>query len=386
MPRLGSVLVFAAVLCAAQMTRAGTFGGFSSDRGSYLSGETQVCTPLDVAQADSAAAPTCKRGSVSDIAEAKFRKGARQSGASGYRAEGRGTRIQVFGPGGDEPIVRWDAGGVVSRVVATYAVDEGALVAVEFESRRFGRLETDSVVFRLRAAVASVVDPDAPTEDAHSKAERARARADALARKRKWKKAEQAYREALDLDATDVAARYGLAVVLAKRKKLNEALRELRTLSKSSSDQAIVWLVEARTAKAFKKLRKRDEFRRAVGLERSEGQPLTAYERLLDPKSGWEQPRVACEEAGVALSLTRKGHKFRIKITTECQGYEETVRLDGTWQTQGASYLRLTFPNVDGPDETTRCEIRTCADGSGEDCVSCQVDRDLGFTLRPVRR
>ena len=83
---------------------------------------------------------------------------------------------------------------------------------------------------------------------------------------------------------------------------------------------------------------------------------------------------MACEKAGVRLTLRRSDHSFGIKITLDCQGYEETLRLDGSWQTQGAQYLILVFPNVDGPDETTRCEIRACGDGAGEDCLSCAAD------------
>jgi len=389
MPRLVFALALAAALGASSSASAGAFGGFSEDRGTYLNGDAQVCTPLEVSEVDSAAAARCIRGETGSIAAAKYRKGKRQSGASGFRADGRGTRIHLLAPGGDEPLVRWNAGGVVSRIVAVYAVDDGAVVAVEFETRRFGRMETDAIAFRLRKAEVAV-DPDAAKADPDAIDEVATERkaADALARKRKWKRAEAAYRKVLALSAADPAARYGLAVALARRNKLNESLRELQALAKTraSDDRAIIWLFEARSNKAFRKLRKRKEFRRAVGLERAEGEVLTAYERLLEPPKGWERPRLACEEAGVALRLKRKKHKFQLVITSECQGDEEKLRLDGGWRAQGTAYLILTFPNVDGPDETTRCEIRSCSDGAGEDCLSCQVDRDIGFTLRPIRR
>lgn len=384
-----SAVVLAASLSTAH---AGRFGGFNADRTRYLNGNDQVCTPLDAspdankaAKVDANAAPSCARADAGDIAAATFRKGERQSGDKAYRADSKGTKIRLFAPGAETPLVSWDAGGVVSRISGVYATDDASLVAVEFESRRFGRAETDVIAFRVGESKPAPKLLVAPKGDADA-AGALRDRADAAAGKRKWKQAEALYRKALAADPADAAARYGLAVALARRNKHNEALRELQTLSRAKREVAIPFLVDARTNKAFKKLENKPKFRRAVGLDRGADAPLTAYERLLDGKAIWEVPHVKCESAGVELRLRRKPATFKLKIIDECEGMTDTLRLDGTWTAEGESSLTLTFPNPGADDDVTTCSVQTCEDGSGEDCLTCKIADDLAFTLRPDRR
>ncbi len=385
-----SLVAAAALVAVAGPAGAGTFGGFSKDRATYLDGDDQVCKPLRGAAPK--AGPACEEAAPAAIAAAGYRVGVRQSSTTGLRAEARGSTLRVLKPGVDKPVVEWDAGGVVSRVVAVYATDDGAVVAVEYATRRFGRATTESVAFRLAGTPGKAPAPDStptPTPTpAHDPQELAEARAQAMTlyKRRKWKKAATAAKAYLDMDAEAVEVRYAYAVSLARTGNTDAALAELERIGASSAKNRIVWLVEARTDKAFRKLRKQPRFRAAVGLDKKPGAVRHAYERVLEGKGVWEQEMIRCDQARVTLELERQPRKFSIKIVSSCQGYTDRLRLGGTWDAEGTSVLLLTFPNEGGSEERTRCEIRTCADDSGEDCIHCALDSDLAMTLRPVRR
>jgi hypothetical protein len=402
--RLGLVAGVLAGLGSASW--AGPFGGFSSDGSRYLVGNNLIC---EVLAARSDATPACRRGDVKAIAAAGFRKGTRQSGAAAFRAHSTGTRIELFAPGAAAPFVRWVAGGTVSRITAVYAQADRGLVAVEFEARQLGRMTIDAVAFASAAAppgsgpVPAQPQPAAaqgpgnppPAVDPGQLAQPARPDAGAAARRRgeqalarrKWNAAERAFAEALAVDANDLPARYGLAAAQAQQNKRAEAIAALRVLAgATASDKAAEYLVDARGDKAFRQLRKDKTFRQLVGLDPAPGRPVTAYERLIAGKGVWEQTLSACDRAGVTLDLARHPRTFTLTVVLRCDGVTDTLRLHGTWSSEGSEVLVLTFPNEEGPDETTRCELRACNDGSGEDCLTCQVDQDLGFTARPARR
>ena len=81
-----------------------------------------------------------------------------------------------------------------------------------------------------------------------------------------------------------------------------------------------------------------------------------------------------------------KKRRFDLIIRSKCQGSTETTRLDGAWLQSGDRNLALTFPNTDSADEDLTCKLELCSDDSGENCLRCQLDEDLEFLLRVVRR
>jgi hypothetical protein len=114
------------------------------------------------------------------------------------------------------------------------------------------------------------------------------------------------------------------------------------------------------------------------------GDNKNAYDRAMGKGGVWEQRIVPCEQAGVHLKLTRL-RKFDLGITTRCQADKSSTSLSGSWATDGADGLTLSFENQDGPTETMSCRFAACADAPGEDCLSCH-EEDVSFTLQVVRR
>ncbi|RMH38048.1 MAG: hypothetical protein D6689_20185 [Deltaproteobacteria bacterium] len=388
--------------------RAGTFGGFSADGARYLDGGSRVCAPI-AARVGSDEAPRCEQVDAAAVARRGFRRG-RPQPHDGFRAAANGRTIEVYAPGSAEPIATWRAAGIVSRVVAVYAGDDGRVIAVEYETRAFGRTAREVIAFRLAPPASPRGEPagaaPAPGDDrppgggraageapgsrsaapATAGAGEAERRAGDVARAaREWARAERHYRAALAADPADVAARYGLAVALARRGRLDAALRELHTLARADRNRAGRFLALARTDPDLARLRKRRA--RAFDAALAAGdRPASAFDRLVAAGGRWERPFVTCQEAGVTLRLNPRRLTFVLDVVDECRGVTDRLRLDGTWEARGADALVLTFPNPGADDEVTECSVRACPDGSGEDCLTCQLDRDLGFTLRPVRR
>jgi hypothetical protein len=202
--------------------------------------------------------------------------------------------------------------------------------------------------------------------------------------RRRWKKAEEAYRAALA--GGDVpAARYGLAAALAGQGSAADAITELVALARSTHPEAPRWLVEARLGDRFSRLRGEAGFRRAVGIDPDPARPPTAYERLVGLGGRWEQTGTACQQPTVDLGLDRKTGKFQLVIRNRCQGQDESTRLGGTWQASGAAALELRFPNAGGPEEKLSCQLDAAPDRTGEDRLSCTLE-DMTFTMRVVRR
>ena len=108
-----------------------------------------------------------------------------------------------------------------------------------------------------------------------------------------------------------------------------------------------------------------------------------AFERAMKHGGVWEQRMVACDQAGVTLTLKR-ARGFAIRIFTRCQGAKEETVLGGKWTSEGSDTVVLAFENEDGPTETMTCRLATCAD-EPEDCMTCG-DEDVTFVLEIVRR
>ena len=90
-----------------------------------------------------------------------------------------------------------------------------------------------------------------------------------------------------------------------------------------------------------------------------------------------------CEKPEVGLTMERQTRKFRLHITSRCGGYEDSLRFSGTFRLGRDDRVDLVLPNKGGADEAVPCVMQVC---SGEDCLSCAVDVDLSFVLRPTRR
>lgn len=407
MMRARFLLVFAAILLVGAEARAGTFGGFSRDERLYLRGPDRVCEPFAAGKTVSGF-PKCSQATPKDVASLGFRKGTLQVGATArYKVSVRkGTAICVVDTRSGKKAAGWASVDPISRITAVRVSQNGRLVAVEYEARTAGRPVEEVVVFSMPVSGAAPAPTPGVAEEAPSKSpdpggarvgpavpdkdrEAAQAtvsKAWKLVARGKYAKAAALFEQALSLDRGSSEARYGLAVTLARRGKKAQAIAALAELRSSSDPEAVVWRVEARFDKAFKKLLANGEFRKAVGLDVAPGTPASPYERLVGQGGHWEQGAVPCDRARVNLDLQRLPRRFKMRIRNRCQGLDETTRLDGSWALAQGAGLELTFPNVDGPDETMRCGLAVCPDGSGEDCLTCGVGTDMEMKFRVVRR
>jgi hypothetical protein len=136
--------------------RAAPFGGFSADGTRYLEGRDRVCVLVPVGSPQDAT-PKCARTDAATVAKAEFRRG--QPAGKSLRASGHGSVLVLVAEGGKQPLVRWHAGAVVSRVAGVFVAEGRGAVAVEYEVRRAGRPAIEAVAFAL-----PVGDP--PAKDA----------------------------------------------------------------------------------------------------------------------------------------------------------------------------------------------------------------------------
>jgi hypothetical protein len=403
------LLVASVLVCLAPtVAAAGPFGGFSRDGSRYLVDETRVCQPV----AGSRGAPSCEKKSADEIARLGFRKGTAQAGpGAAVMAQATGTRLIV--KNGKTRAVRaeWDSGNPLGAVTSVYLSENGKLVAIEYEARMSGRSSSQVVVLTLSGEPAAPATPGAPTAptaptapatgaptppapqgqnpgsapaDPPALTAELRAADRELARK-KWKKAEEAYRQVLAGASGHPAALYGLAAALAGQNRAADAIAQLTTLAASAHPQAPRWLVEARLGPHFAKLQSEAGFRRAVGIDRDPARQPSAYERLVGQGGHWEQTGTTCQQPTVDLRLDRKSEKFQLAIRNRCQGDDETTRLSGTWAAQGSAALRLRFPNAEGPEELLECQLDAAPDRAGDDVLSCTLE-ELTFAMRVVRR
>lgn len=383
----GSVVVVLGTLLLAAPASAGVFGGFSADENSYLRGTDQVCLPIPAGARTAVA--TCKAASTEEVAKATYRKTKPETGPRArYSAKASGSDLTLQELGGRT--VEWSSVDPIAGVDAVYVSPSGKMIAVELRTRFGGRMVEDVAVFAVAkqtreqaAASAAASSSVAPTRS--KTASKAIAAGWAALKKKKWAPAQASFEKALG-EADDAEARYGVAVALGGAGKTAEAITRLADLAKSPLPNAVVWLVEARSEKVFKKLLIDKAFRKAVGLDPDPGRPTYAYERLVGLGGHWEQAGISCESARINLKLSRRPRTFSLAITSKCQGYGDTVKLAGAWDARGADAASLTFPNPGGKEEVLQCTLSVCTDGSGEDCLSCGPGTDLEMNLRLVRR
>lgn len=376
---------------------AGLFGGFTSG-GSYLRGSDQVCKPVTSALE----LPTCETQTTTRLAKLTFQRVAKQQGAKqSVVARKSASKIKLHDAQTDSLLFTWDSGQIISNTGSVFLDPSGRWVAVEFTSRLGGREVADLVVMELGNALAAshsaapVPSTPVPSTNIPKDAVPADPPAftaamqlgDKWARRKKHSKAIAAYRDALAQLPEHPEALYRLARSHMAGKDKAEAVATLARISKSKHAKAVQWRVEARFDLIFKPMRGDADFRKAVGIDRGPDDPVTLYERLVAFGGRWEQAPIACEQPEVDLDLQRsEKRRFDLVIRSKCQGSTETTRLDGSWQESGDRRLGLTFPNTDSADEDLVCQVERCSDDSGEDCLRCQLDKDIEILLRVVRR
>ncbi len=374
---------------------ADTLGGFSGVDRPYVVNQDKVCTPIKVA-ADGTApgAPACSKAATDVIAKLSVKPGVVQSGANAtFAATHSGRALTITRKATGAVAVAWTAADRIIKVVEVYASGYEDRVAVAFTTQRAGREVTEIVGFDLQASapkptvVVGRIEP-APTGTPPSTTQLPDVPKDprlvkaiAAAKKASKAKAVAAWRAALAIDAESSEARYGLAVAHAKAKATGEAIAAMEQLAKSSRDDAIELLIEARFDKAFAALRSDAKFRAAMGLDRP---ATTVYERLMGFGGQWEQTGTACDQPEVRFVATRD-RTFTLRVKTACQGSVMTSPFKGTWRLAGDRVV-LTLPNagkaITEADETA-CQMVRIAD---EDAMQCQLGRDLDFTVLPTRR
>jgi hypothetical protein len=378
------------------VAEAGLFGGFTSE-GSYLRGSDQLCKPVS----STLAIPSCEKKTTAQLAALTLHKGEEQSGSnSKVSAKKSASKIKLM-DGEGTLLFTWDSGQVLSGIGSVFLHRKGTWVAIEFTTRFGGRQVEDLVVVRLNNAIGGTAaatptptptptTPTAPTAPvakdppAFTKAMKAGAK---WSKRRKHAKAITAYEQALKEIPEHPEALYRLARSHMGNKDKRKTLEVLARIPKSSHGEARIWRVEARFDLVFKSLRADTDFRKAVGIDRGPDDKPTLYERLVAYGGRWEQEPIPCEQPQVNLDLRRnKKRRFDLVIRSKCQGIKETTRLDGSWADKGNAHLGLTFPNTDSADEDLVCKMELCADDTGEDCLRCQLEPDIEFLLRVVRR
>ena len=388
MKQRASVIVSVVLGLGASVAAADTFGGMSGNEKVYLSGRDKICQPLTVTAAAARGLPTCKAAATDEIAALSVKTPSPERGSKAeLSAAAKGRTITVSDKGG-AVVVAWDAPDPVASVVDVWRSTYGKIVVVEYTVRRAGREVHELIGFDLGAggkggAVTMPTEPgpgtgtgtDAP---APVKTDPAVDKAAAKARKTSGKAALTAWQQVLGLDADHAEASYRLAVALAQTKRTDAAVAQLGKLAASTRPDAIEWLVEARFDKSFAKLLANPQFRTAVGLDRDAATP---YERLMGFGGQWEQSLVPCDRPEIKLTFGRD-RAFRLDFRSTCSGQREGFRLKGTWAMRGDT-LELRLTNPDGGVDAAPCRFTRDAN---EDTLACQVDRDLTFEGRPVRR
>lgn len=383
-----SLVVIAAVLGLGGVAHAGVFGGFSAKDPTYLKGTDQVCNPIPVGL--ETAAPRCQKTRPEVIAAGKFRKPPKLAGAKvPYRVASAGTTLTVT-PTVGKPFT-WSSVDPIVGVDGVYHDANHNLLAVELRTRMGSRQLEDVIVFQLRrasrddAVEALAKDAVIATPPRSKAAGRAIAAGHKQLARKRWSAAAAQFRKAL-AETDDPEARYGLAVALARTKKLPEALVELEAIATSKQPNAVLWKVVARHDVAFRGLVADKRFRAAVGIDARPGAALTAYERLVGSSHRWEQSEVKCDRPQVNLDLRRQPQTFKLVIKTTCGGYTDRTRLAGTYQARGGDRVDLTFPNPGGKAEVFGCSLARATDGSGDDVLTCAAGTDMEMVLRTVHR
>jgi hypothetical protein len=374
-------LLICALVALPSVAAADTFGGFGGNEDAYLVGRDQICTPLKVSGGKAKGVPSCAKASADQVANlsVKTAKAVRGLDAS-HTASATGRKLEISAK--ENVVVTWESPDPISKVNDVYVSKYETLIAVEYTVRRGGRDMTDVVVFDTgkRSGTTATPQPQ-PTETATTPppAESAALKkAVKAARKAKGKAAIKAWGKVIALDAEHSEAQYGLAIAHAKAKKKDLVLAALETLAASQRTDAVEYLVQARFDKAFAALRADARFRAAVGLDTEKA---GFYVRLMGNGGTWEQAETSCDTPGVRLGL-KQDRTFKLTITSTCSGarYEDSFK--GRWEAKEPQLI-LVLPNKGKDDESFPCQLQRDGD---EDAISCVLDQDLSFVVRPVRR
>jgi hypothetical protein len=378
------------VLMPAQLAAADTFGGFGGREDGYLVGKDRLCTPLAVDQGIAKGSPSCQKSSDDQIAQFDIKTPKAVTGMdASYTASAKSRTLTVTARDAETPTVTWESVDAISKVNALYLSTYGNVVAVEYTTRRGGKEVTDVVAFDLHGqsktgtdstttdpvtTIPTGIDEPPPMTKAMTKVLKAARKTV----KGNAKKSIKAWGKVLALDPDSSEGRLGLAIAQARAKKLEDALVTLEALAASTRIDATEYLMLARFDKAFAKLRADERYRAATGLDKPYG---TFYERLMGSGGTWEQAGTACDTPDVAFVL-KQDRTFTLKISGNCSGDRYSYKFKGQWK-PAEPVLTLIFANKGRADESFDCAISRDSD---EDAISCTIDQDLSFVVRPVRR
>ena len=382
-------------LGAASAAHAGTFGGFGGREDAFLVGRDKICAPVAVNAGVARGAPVCRTAGADEVARLSVKTPTPERGPQAtFVAVAKGRSLVVSRKDGGQAVVSWESPDPIGRVVEVYASSYQRLVAVEFLTRRGGREVEDVVVFDLRKTASPSPSPTPSPSPSPSPTptpspspspspppppiDPALTKAVSAARKTSGAKAAAAWKKVLDLDAAHSEARYAIAVGHAKGKRAAEAIATLDALASSTRADAVEFRVAARFDPAFAAMRADPKFRAAVGLDRP---ATTFYERMMGFGGTWEQPGTSCDSPEVHLALARD-RTFALRVRSRCEGMDSQAKFRGRWLIREPS-LVLVLPNQGRADEEVVCGVESRGD---EDAVTCRLDEDLDFTVRPVRR
>lgn len=385
-----------ALLLAAAPAAADTFGGFSGVDTPYLVNRDRVCFPVAVKDGAASGAPTCEKDVTADvIAKLSIKDPVAQRGPKAtFAATASGKTLTVTKRASGDAVVTWNAVDPIGKVVEVYASQYEDRVAVAYTTRRLGKEVTEVIAFELvkttgrEAKLPTPATPTTPTPTPSPPPTTPAPPADpklakAIDAATKAPKAKQlaAWQGVLAIDAENSEARYRIAALQAGAKKNAEAIDALAALAKSTREDAIEWLVEARFDKAFTAVRADQKFRAAVGLDRKAQSP---YERIMGFGGQWEQTGTSCEAPEVKMTMLRD-RTFKLRVKSVCRGHVFEQPFKGTWRVAPDGVV-LTLPTK-GKQATDKdeavCELEEVRD---EDAMRCTLDRDLEFTVMPTRR
>ncbi len=197
------------------------------------------------------------------------------------------------------------------------------------------------------------------------------------ARKATGKKALAAWAKVQALDPDHSEARFGIAAAYVKLKQPTDAITALQALAASARTDALEFLVEARTAKAFKPLAADPAFVAAVAPGRYAREP---YELLMGRSADWTTPRVDATDCVDEYDTLDVDLTFRRDRTFSLTGMEfqsgegeqwhTPHRFGGTWRFVSGG-LELTVAakkkkSSIAEDTTLTCTFATVSNGSFE--------------------
>jgi hypothetical protein len=389
----------AALLVMASPALADSFGGFSGVDRPYLVDRDKLCQPLTVKDGAATGAPACEKATADVVARLSIKEPNVQRGIkASFAASASGRTLTVTRKSG-EPVVTWNAPDVIGKVVEVYASQYEDRVAVAYTMRRLGKEVTEIVAFELVKTTGrdpstsrpapdptttptptptpTTSPPTTPAPPADPKLDKALT----SARKATGAKAVGAWQAVLAIDGQHSEARYRIAANKAASKAAGEAIGQLEALAKSTRDDAIEWLVEARFDKAFASLRADPKYRAAVGLDRP---ARTPYERLMGFGGQWEQTGTSCEAPEVRLVIARD-RSFKLVVKSMCRGRGFEMPFKGTWRIADDGIV-LVLPTK-GKQASAKDEAPcTFEREQDEDALHCVLDRDLDFVVLPTRR